>query len=314
MGMKPRGEDEKLPTTEGQEVPASEGTKEALVVTVEGGDLASVVTEVPAAEAEKESIVAGNEVLDPLAEALKASADPEVDRIDIYRESPDHIYALQPSGLPIDFGAPSEEELTRSIFEDGKVQNLDPEAMTDAHAGALVRAVQKSYEEVKFPDPPSHMHVMGVDLARGDDKTVASVIEDGKVRILSDAEMEAFVESAKAAFTAEIENEQIFDVGQQFPVTMKDGTIVHKFGGEPFMPKPPTARDFILTKSGRRKLAEAELEIGELPTGEYRHTVRILEGYIEGIKTQADADDLSLEDWLTRELGQALEARFHGGR
>ena len=47
--------------------------------------------------------------------------------------------------------------------------------------------------------------------------------------------------------------------------------------------------------------------LGELPTGEYRATVRIAEGYTEGAKQQAESDGVSLEDWLTIQLNAYLE-------
>ena len=47
--------------------------------------------------------------------------------------------------------------------------------------------------------------------------------------------------------------------------------------------------------------------VGELPTGEYRATVRLAEGYVEGAKQQAEADGISLEDWLTLQLNAYLE-------
>ena len=47
--------------------------------------------------------------------------------------------------------------------------------------------------------------------------------------------------------------------------------------------------------------------MGQLATGEYRHTVRIAEGYVEGAKQQAEADGVSLEDWLTSQLNAYLE-------
>ena len=50
--------------------------------------------------------------------------------------------------------------------------------------------------------------------------------------------------------------------------------------------------------------------LGELPNGEYRSTVRVGEGYIEGIKAQAEADGQSLEDWLTFQLQERLEQWF----
>ena len=138
---------------------------------------------------------------------------------------------------------------------------VDP--LAAALKASAVEVFQKAYEEIKFPNPPSHMHVMGVDLARGDDKTVASVTdEDGNVRILSEAEMDAFVEKAKDAFTEQIEEAinprtfiQPMDVGQQFPIQSEDGnTIIYKIS-EPYSPKPPKAEDFVITKSGREKLA-----------------------------------------------------------
>lgn len=48
-------------------------------------------------------------------------------------------------------------------------------------------------------------------------------------------------------------------------------------------------------------------EMGELSNGEYRATVRIAECYVEGCRQQAEADGVSLEDWLTGHLHSYLE-------
>jgi hypothetical protein len=55
-------------------------------------------------------------------------------------------------------------------------------------------------------------------------------------------------------------------------------------------------------------------EMGQLPNGEYRATVRLPEGYWEGVKSAAEADHVSVEDWLTNELAQRLEDTFFGRR
>jgi len=47
--------------------------------------------------------------------------------------------------------------------------------------------------------------------------------------------------------------------------------------------------------------------LGELPNGEYRSTVRIAEWCVEGVKGQAEADGISVEDWLTLRLTEHLE-------
>ena len=47
--------------------------------------------------------------------------------------------------------------------------------------------------------------------------------------------------------------------------------------------------------------------LGELPNGEYRATVRIAEWCVEGVKGQAEADGISVEDWLTQRMTEYLE-------
>ena len=57
------------------------------------------------------------------------------------------------------------------------------------------------------------------------------------------------------------------------------------------------------------EMAEAVVGgLGELPNGDYRATVRIAEVYAEGCRQQAEADGVSLEDWLSGHLGSYLEA------
>lgn len=183
MGMKPRGEEEKLPTTEGQEVPASEGVKEASSVTVEGGGLAGVVTGISAAENEKESIVALDEVFE---------APPAVPQ-----EAFDALAAAMKA---------SEMASGAEAF-----QNLDP-AYDDSELDALAEKML-----------PEMMEGLGV------------------------------------------RPSEEFDL--------------------PWSPP----------------------QMGQLDNGEYRHTVRIAESYVEGAKQQAAADNMSLEDWLSLQLNTYLE-------
>jgi hypothetical protein len=56
-----------------------------------------------------------------------------------------------------------------------------------------------------------------------------------------------------------------------------------------------------------KEAAKAFTFLGELPNGDCRATVRISEVYVEGCKQQAEADGVSLEDWLTGHLGGYLE-------
>lgn len=58
-------------------------------------------------------------------------------------------------------------------------------------------------------------------------------------------------------------------------------------------------------------VAECQLsDLGELSNGEFRATVRIREGYIEGIRQQAAADNMELEDWLTMRFADYIEQWF----
>ena len=62
---------------------------------------------------------------------------------------------------------------------------------------------------------------------------------------------------------------------------------------------------YVLDKDG--SVRRLEPQMGELPSGEYRHTVRIAESYVEGAKQQAEADNMTLEDWLSLQLNTYLE-------
>lgn len=299
MGMKPRGEEEILPTTEGQEVPALEGKEEAVPVTVEGGDLESVVTEVPAAVAEKEPIVASNEVLDPLAEALKASEG--IVRLKLYQhgdiaeplaptEPVQNLDSIIDAGqqFPVTlkdgtivhkFGGdtpfkpkpPKAEDLV--ITKSGR-EKLAEAAGVDAGevspedlrklAEKMVPVLSEGLDPRKFLQP-NKRYAIGMDSALGADKTVAAVVEVGP-----QGGPDRLVEMLMSR--EEIE--------KRYPILTldKDGSV--------------------------RRL---EPQMGELPTGEYRHTVRIAEAYVEGAKQQAEADNMALEDWLSLQLNTYLE-------
>lgn len=202
MGMKPRAQEEaSLPTTEGHEELPSDPIQEHVPAAVGGGDLESVSAEQPEEvsepEAEKEPELHATEVpaapeeaFDALAAVMKASegasgAEPQVDRIDIYRQTPDHEYILQQS------------------------------AEIDRLAEKMLPEMMEGLEKI------------------------VPICED----------------------SAEFE-----------------------------------------LKCGLQAFA-----MGILPTGEYRHTVRIAESYVEGAKQQAEADGVSLEDWLTIQLHAYLE-------
>jgi hypothetical protein len=73
--------------------------------------------------------------------------------------------------------------------------------------------------------------------------------------------------------------------------------------------KTPSFGDefFAAGYSQSKAAARAFTFLGELPNGDYRATVRISETYVEGCKQQAEADGISLEDWLTGHLHSYLE-------
>ncbi len=54
--------------------------------------------------------------------------------------------------------------------------------------------------------------------------------------------------------------------------------------------------------------------MGLLPTGDTRTTVLVREGYWEGVVSAAEADNQTVEEWLTMELASRLEDRFYGRR
>jgi hypothetical protein len=63
----------------------------------------------------------------------------------------------------------------------------------------------------------------------------------------------------------------------------------------------------VLATTTMEGVVTEEVQMGELPNGEYRATVRLAEGFVEGAKQQAEADGISLEDWLTLQLNAYLE-------
>jgi hypothetical protein len=51
---------------------------------------------------------------------------------------------------------------------------------------------------------------------------------------------------------------------------------------------------------------------GLLSNGDTRTTVLVREGYWDGVVSAAEADNVSVEEWLTNELAQRLEDTFYG--
>jgi hypothetical protein len=129
------------------------------------------------------------------------------------------------------FGGPTEEQLARSIYEDGKT---DPREFAGMETVRMVT--------VEEADKWKKSYGIGIDIGMGEDRSSAAVVRLG-------------------------ENGAADEL-----VAMLDL-------------KP----------------------IGPLPNGEYRATVRIAEVYAEGCRQQAEADGISLEDWLTGHLGSYLE-------
>jgi hypothetical protein len=109
--------------------------------------------------------------------------------------------------------------------------------------------------------------------------------------------------------------------GMPILVTRKDGLVVG-FQPIPEDGKAPNPVTIAYIEKAMDEGAKVEIDpngdvrimpavhFGELPNGEYRATIRLPEGYVEGIKAQAEADNQSLEDWLSFQLQERLELWF----
>lgn len=252
-----------LSAGEGQEEAAEEVDSEAVVGEPEGGGLETSPLQnlesgevEEAAEAENEPIVAPlsdfgpvpavpQEAFDTLADLMKQSEM-------VTGAGPQFTVKPIPGREFSNFGGPTEEQLARSIYHEGKEKpELAPVIWEGTKAGqmteAQVGAFQKAWNEVTFPNVPGQYSI-GVDFGAGEDKSAAAVIR------LENGASDELLET--------------FDIPR----------------------------------------------LGELPNGEYRATVRVPEGYWEGVKSAAEADHVSVEDWLTNELAQRLEDTFFGRR
>jgi hypothetical protein len=203
-----------------------------------------------ASEVESEAIVARLPLLDPIP-AVPQEAFDTLAALVKQSEKATGVEEVQFTVKPIpgrefsNFGGPTEEQLARSVYYEGKEQ---PEV-------DKVTLFQKNLDGqyVEMPGMPSGYYVKGY-----------------------------YVKFDAISSTIQFRQPEI--MGQEH-VPAVDKTYVH------------------LTENGAIKL-------GELPNGEYRATVRVAEGYIEGIKAQAEADNQSLEDWLTAQLQERLEQWF----
>ena len=75
----------------------------------------------------------------------------------------------------------------------------------------------------------------------------------------------------------------------------------------------PGAEDWLASNAPGSRLSYHP-PMGPLSSGDTRSTVLVREGYWEGVESAAKADGVSVEEWLTRELGERLEDTFFGRR
>lgn len=61
-----------------------------------------------------------------------------------------------------------------------------------------------------------------------------------------------------------------------------------------------------------RSVAQVFIPLGQQPNGTFKLAVAVPEGYIEGIKLQAQLDNMTTEEWVSFRLGEYLESWFYG--
>jgi hypothetical protein len=93
-------------------------------------------------------------------------------------------------------------------------------------------------------------------------------------------------------------------------VTRENGLVVG------FQPVSEDGKAKPMTDGGREIRSSVIFgpQMGILPSGDTRSTVLVREGYWEGVVSAAAADGISIEEYLTRELGERLEDTFFGRR
>jgi hypothetical protein len=232
---------ESVSLTEGHEEVAKEAVEEGVIGEPQGGNLESVFpgngetkTVEAAAPGENEPIVAQSDDFDRLPEPTEAGEDLLAEMLKKSEVAtgagPQFTVKPIPGREFSNFGGPTEEQLARSVYEEGKT---DPRDFAGIETTRMI-----TFEEAAQ---------MGLPPVEGADGYV--IYRDGH--------------------------------GEMWK---SDGKSVSRIG-EILDLKP----------------------LGELPNGEYRATVRIAEWCVEGVKGQAEADGISVEDWLTLRLTEYLE-------
>lgn len=61
-----------------------------------------------------------------------------------------------------------------------------------------------------------------------------------------------------------------------------------------------------------QSVSQVFIPLGQQPNGTFKLAVAVPEGYIEGIKLQAQLDNMTTEEWVSFRLGEYLESWFYG--
>lgn len=191
---------------------------------------------------------------------------------------------------------------------------VQPEVPKEAVSEVVVGEPEGGYLDLKAePVIDSEFAEVGEEVEK--EATVAEMSVFERPTILSE-KLDALLEQSKVVTGVEIAQPFSGDgEGKPVLVTRENGKIV---GFQPEVDSINEAAQtfgdafFAAGHAQSKVAAKAFTFLGQLPNGDTRTTVLVREGIWEGVVSQAEADHLSIEEWLTNELAQRLEDTFYG--
>lgn len=76
--------------------------------------------------------------------------------------------------------------------------------------------------------------------------------------------------------------------------------------------EPPAGYAMGIDTEDGQSVVQGFITLGQQPNGTFKLAVAVPEGYIEGIKLQAQLDNMTTEEWVSFRLGEYLESWFYG--
>ena len=228
------------------------------------------------------SDVASNAVSDPLADVLEASA------------------------ANLQF-PPTEEELNRSIFQDGKAHVSEIKTLTPEESIEIDRVAEKM-----LPELAEGLEVDGFQVFTKNGTPLTGIISQEELKRFIQPPMLVVdrIDLSEFAKLDDIRPGTVISYEPQQPDAYGPGKryfIVTDFGSGPDKTVVAVIEQGTL-EAPDKLVGIFDIKLGELDSGEYRHTVRIAEAYVEGAEAARQSRQYgSFEDWLSLQLNTYLE-------